>query len=159
MGAHASHANENQVRYIAQYLPAAARPLDWDDVEGSAFEHALANTLKNIAMLRCKNAKADIAVLETMMPSQAKFRASVQRWKFFKGAPKRNVSWDEALDANEDSYASPLSDEVFLALLPSVQQESARWRDCDSSARCSAAEGSTTSITSWMHASPYPTVN
>jgi len=52
MGAQVSSEEDQGLLFIAQKLPAAAKPLDWDDLEGSAIEHALANTLKNVAMLK-----------------------------------------------------------------------------------------------------------
>ena len=126
MGVEASRADDQGVRFISQHLPAAAKPLDWNDLEGSAIQHALANTLMNTAMLKDR-AEGSTALRETP------FRRSFPRWKTFqRDANRRSVSW--ALDsAASSSTWKLLNNDIFLALQPSVQHQSILWRDCDSS--------------------------
>jgi len=128
MGAQVSSEEDQGLLFIAQKLPAAAKPLDWDDLEGSAIEHALANTLKNVAML--KNNVGQTTMLQKIKPSSTK-KAKCR------GTHRWNVSWAVAIDSACSSSSSGnfqhlLNNDMFLALHPSVQQQSALWRDCDS---------------------------
>jgi len=94
MGAEASRETNKRVDdqglgFFLQYLPEAAKPLDWDDLE-----HVHANTLKNRAMLEDKTGTSSL--LETIKAARTKSR----HWKAFqrKGSHCRNVSWAAALD-------------------------------------------------------------
>jgi hypothetical protein len=121
MGAQASaHGREHRqaaLKFIEKHLPAASKPLDWDDVEGSVLEHSMKNTILN--QDRCSLGGR----------THPHPRSVMKRWKAFKIRKGHAVSWADGVDAS--------------ARLSSLYSDD----ECSSSSRSDSSSGSSSSST------------